>query len=43
MLKGIKAYLCLVQTVHVDIEEFQCGRKGERHKTHGKRGIRAFG
>ena len=31
MLKGIKSYLCLVQTGHVDIEEFRCGRKGERH------------
>ena len=29
--KGIKSYLCLVQTGHVDIEEFPCGRKGERH------------
>ena len=26
MLKGIKSYLCLVQTGHVDIEEFWCGR-----------------
>ena len=33
MLKGIKSYLCLVQTGHVDIEEFRCGRKGERHTT----------
>jgi hypothetical protein len=31
MLKGIKSYLCLMQTGHVDIEEFPCGRKGERH------------
>jgi hypothetical protein len=31
MLKGIKSYLCLVQTGHVDIEEFRCGRKGGRH------------
>ena len=31
MLKGIKSYLCLVQTGHVDIEEFRYGRKGERH------------
>ena len=31
MLKGIKSYLCLVQTGHVDIKEFRCGRKGERH------------
>ena len=30
MLKGIKSYLCLVQTGHVDIEEFRCG-KGKRH------------
>jgi hypothetical protein len=30
MLKVIKSYLCLVQTGHVDIEEFPCGRK------HGK-------
>ena len=30
MLKGIKSYLCLVQTGHVDIEIW-CGRKGERH------------
>ena len=29
MLKGIKSYLCLVQTGHADIEEFRCGRKGE--------------
>ena len=27
--KGIKSYLCLVQTGHVDIEEFRCGKKGE--------------
>jgi hypothetical protein len=33
MLKGIKSYMCLVQTGHVDIEEFLCGRKGERHTT----------
>ena len=32
MLKEIKSYLCLVQTGHVDVEEFPCGmRKGERH------------
>jgi hypothetical protein len=31
MLKGIKSYLCLVQTGHVDIEELPCGRKRERH------------
>ena len=31
MLKGIKSYLCLVQIDHVDIEEFRCGRKEERH------------
>ena len=31
MLKGIKSYLCLMQTGHVDIEEFWGGRKGERH------------
>jgi hypothetical protein len=30
MLKGIKSYLCLVHTGHVDIEEFRCGRKGKR-------------
>ena len=33
VLKGIKSYLCLVQTGHVDIEEFRCGRKGKRHTT----------
>ena len=33
MLKEIKSYLCLVQTGHVDIEEFRWGRKGERHTT----------
>ena len=33
MLKGIKSYVCLLQTGHVDIEEFRCGRKGERHTT----------
>jgi hypothetical protein len=33
ILKGIKSYLCLVQTGHVDIEEFLCGRKGEGHTT----------
>jgi hypothetical protein len=31
ILKGIKSYLCLVQTGHVDIEEFPRERKGERH------------
>jgi len=31
VLKGIQSYLCLVQTGHVDTEEFPCGRKGERH------------
>ena len=34
MLKGIKSYLCLVQTGHVDIEEFRCGNKGLYRRHH---------
>jgi hypothetical protein len=44
MLKGIKSYLCLVQTGHVDIEEFRKGRDAQHVILFGTwKGIRAFG